>query len=100
MPRAQANFCRFFVGLRLLGIDDHWHPPYSSDYFDRTSRFSPQLDETRNTYDLSASSGSRWRELTRAYSVFWRLSMVFRLSFSSGRMLASISAFFESISWK
>jgi iron complex outermembrane receptor protein len=24
----------------------------SRDYFDRTSRFSPQLDETRNTYDL------------------------------------------------
>jgi hypothetical protein len=40
---------------------------------------------------MSASSGSRWRELTRAYSVFWHLAMVSRLSFSSGRMLASIS---------
>jgi hypothetical protein len=35
-------------------------------------------------WTLSANSGSRCRELTRAYSVFWQRKIVSRLSRSDG----------------
>jgi hypothetical protein len=42
-------------------------------------------------FSLSANTGSRSRELTRAYSVFCNRTIVSRLSFSSGRMLVDPS---------
>src|SRR5579872_3965819 len=56
------------------------------------ARDLPHLQSpVRSRLILSFSSGSRSRELTSAYSVFWHLWMVSRLSRSSGRMLSSIS---------
>src|SRR5690349_3541649 len=42
-------------------------------------------------FNLSRNSGSRSRELTKAYSVFCSRTIVSRLSFNNGRMLSSTS---------
>src|SRR5215472_11450900 len=49
---------------------------------------------------LSARSGSRLREFTRAYSVFWHRTIVSRLSRSNGRIFSWISGLLASSSRK
>jgi hypothetical protein len=74
------------VADRLLDRPKRVTSPISSAHVKAV--IGPTPGTVRSCLILSANRGSRWRELTRAYSVFCNRTIVSLLSRSSGRMLS------------